>query len=102
MLLIPCPYCGPRPEIEFRYGGEAHIARPADPTALDDAAWCAFLYLRTNPKGLHAERWRHLHGCGRFLNAVRDTVSDKIVATYEIGAPRPDLGALATPSSAQK
>ena len=31
MLLITCPYCGPRPEIEFRCGGEAHIARPADP-----------------------------------------------------------------------
>ena len=32
MLLIPCPYCGmDRPEIEFRYGGEAHIARPARP-----------------------------------------------------------------------
>src|SRR5215217_3661181 len=29
MLLIPCPYCGEdRPEIEFRNGGEAHIARP--------------------------------------------------------------------------
>ena len=27
MLLIPCPYCGPRPELEFRYAGEAHIAR---------------------------------------------------------------------------
>ena len=31
MLLIPCPWCGPRDEIEFHYGGEAHIARPADP-----------------------------------------------------------------------
>ena len=30
----------------------------------------------TNPKGLHVERWRHVHGCGRFFNAVRDTVSD--------------------------
>ena len=95
MLLIPCPWCGERDETEFRYGGEAHIARPADPTALDDAAWGAFLYLRANPKGLHAERWRHTHGCGRFFNAVRDTVSDKFVATYEVGAPKPDLAALA-------
>ena len=38
MLLIACPYCGmERPEIEFAYGGEAHIARPADPSALSDA-----------------------------------------------------------------
>ena len=31
MLLIACPYCGERPEIEFTYGGEAHLARPAQP-----------------------------------------------------------------------
>ena len=37
MLLIDCPYCGmARPEIEFAYGGEAHIARPADPSAVTD------------------------------------------------------------------
>ena len=46
MLLIPCPWCGPRPENEFRYGGEAHVVRPADPAALDDAAWAEFLYMR--------------------------------------------------------
>ena len=33
MLLIHCPYCGPRPELEFSYGGQAHVARPADPSA---------------------------------------------------------------------
>jgi sarcosine oxidase subunit delta len=91
MLLIPCPYCGPRPEIEFRYGGEAHIARPARPSILDDAAWADFLYYRNNPKGLHAERWRHIHGCARFFNCLRDTISDKIVATYKIGEPRPEV-----------
>jgi sarcosine oxidase subunit delta len=81
MLLIPCPWCGPRPENEFHYGGEAHIARPSDPSAVDDEAWAAFLYLRTNPKGLHRERWRHQFGCGRFFNATRDTVTDRIVGT---------------------
>lgn len=89
MLIINCPWCGDRPEIEFRYGGEAHIARPADPSALSDAEWAEFLYNRTNPKGLHAERWRHIHGCGRFFNAVRDTVSDFFVTTYKAGEPRP-------------
>ena len=102
MLLIPCPYCGARPEIEFRYGGEAHIARPTDPATLDDAAWGEFLYLRTNPKGLHAERWRHIHGCGRFFNAIRDTVTDKLVATYQVGAPKPDLAAFAAVSKNRK
>ena len=75
MLLINCPFCGERPELEFRYGGEAHIARPFDPSALDDEAWGQFLYARTNPRGLHAERWRHVHGCGRFFNALRDTTT---------------------------
>ena len=90
MLLIDCPYCGKRPEIEFSYGGEAHIARPADPSELSDEEWATFLYVRTNPKGIHAERWRHSNGCGRFFNAVRDTVSDFFVATYKSGEPRPD------------
>lgn len=90
MLLIPCPYCGERPELEFHYAGEAHIARPRDPAALSDAAWAEFIYARSNPKGVHAERWHHLHGCGRFFNALRDTVGDRFLAAYEIGAPRPD------------
>ena len=89
MLLIHCPYCGARPEIEFRYGGEAHIARPSDPSALSDGQWTEFLFLRSNRKGVHAERWRHTHGCGRFFNALRDTVTDQFVASYTIGDPRP-------------
>ncbi|MCX5517291.1 sarcosine oxidase subunit delta [Kaistia defluvii] len=85
MLLIPCPYCGDRPEIEFRGGGEAHIARPRDPQAVDDQAWAEFLFYRTNPKGLMAERWNHAHGCQRWFNALRDTVSDRILESYRMG-----------------
>ena len=85
MLLIACPWCGKRPENEFRYGGEAHIARPLDPASVDDTAWADFLYMRSNPKGRHTERWRHVHGCGRFFSCVRDTVSDRISATYRPG-----------------
>ncbi|HEY0523856.1 MAG TPA: sarcosine oxidase subunit delta [Stellaceae bacterium] len=94
MLLITCPHCGSRPENEFRYAGEAHIARPANPSALDDEAWADFLYMRSNPKGVHLERWRHTHGCARFFNCVRHTVSDRIIATYEAGQPKPDVAAL--------
>jgi sarcosine oxidase subunit delta len=89
MLLIPCPFCGPRPELEFRYGGEAHIARAHDPSATSDAEWADYLYLRSNPKGLHRERWRHIHGCGRFFNCLRDTVTDRILATYRVGETAP-------------
>jgi sarcosine oxidase subunit delta len=95
MLLIHCPYCRmERPESEFRYGGEAHISRPVEPAAVSDAEWADFLYMRSNAKGIHAERWRHIHGCGRFFNGVRDTVSDRILATYKPDEPRPDPKAL--------
>ena len=77
MLIIPCPWCGARPEAEFSYGGEAHISRAADPSVVSDEDWAAFLYARTNTRGAHAERWRHVHGCGRFFNVVRDTVADR-------------------------
>ena len=100
MLLIDCPYCQMRrPEIEFRYAGEAHIARPSDPAGRTDAEWADYLYMRTNPRGLHVERWRHVHGCGRFINCVRDTVSDRIVTTYKAGEPRPAPTVTAAPSS---
>lgn len=85
MLLIHCPYCGVRPEVEFRGGGEAHIARPADPSQMGDEDWAEFLFFRSNPKGLHTERWLHLHGCQRWFNAVRDTVSDRFRQTYRAG-----------------
>jgi len=76
MLLINCPHCGNRPETEFRYGGEAHIARPGAPAKLDDQAWADFLFYRTNPRGPHAERWFHVHGCARWFNLKRNTVTD--------------------------
>lgn len=85
MLLIDCPFCGKRPETEFVCGGQAHVARPADPSALDDQAWSEHLFVRANPRGLHAERWRHAHGCGRWFNALRDTYTDCFVETYKAG-----------------
>jgi sarcosine oxidase subunit delta len=91
MLLLTCPFCGPSPETEFRCGGEAHIARPPDPGALDDQAWCEYLFYRSNPKGLHAERWVHVYGCARWFNVLRHTVNDTVVATYRIGEARPDV-----------
>ena len=89
MILIHCPYCDQTlPELEFAYAGEAHIARPPDPSALSDEEWERYLFIRGNPRGRHHERWRHIHGCGRFFNAVRDTASDKFEATYKAGEPR--------------
>ena len=69
MLLIPCPYCGERPEIEFTHGGEAHLTRPAP--QVDTETWTQFLYMRKNTK------------------ALRDTTTDHFVAVYKSGEARP-------------
>ena len=95
MLLIYCPYCEEeRSELEFRQAGDAHIARPENIADITDEQFEEYFFLRQNPKGLIFERWRHIHGCGRFFNAARDTVSDKFVTTYKAGLPKPDISTL--------
>ena len=92
MLLIRCPYCNETlPEIEFDYVGQAHIKRPDNPAETSDEEWKDYLFIRSNIRGDHAEQWRHTHGCGRFFNAIRNTVSDKFLITYPIGEERPPL-----------
>ncbi len=92
MLLIRCPYCEEeRPELEFRNAGEAHVTRAGNLATISDDDFENFFFIRANPKGLAYERWRHIHGCARFFNAVRDTVSDKFVTTYKAGEPRPNI-----------
>lgn len=87
MLLISCPWCGLRDEIEFRCGGESHIARPPD--AVDDRVWSDYLFARTNPKGIHRERWVHAAGCRRWFNVARDTVTHEILYVYRMGEAAP-------------
>jgi sarcosine oxidase subunit delta len=87
MLIIPCPHCGPRPETEFVYGGEAHIQRPD--VAADDHTWANRLFLRDNVKGWTRERWRHDSGCGRWFNLCRNTATNDIDQSYIMGAPKP-------------
>ncbi len=83
MLLIPCPYCGSRDEVEFHYGGPTHVMRPElDAT---DLQWSHYLYFRENPKGPFRERWLHFAGCGRWFNVLRDTVTHEIQRVYEMG-----------------
>jgi len=85
MLSIACPWCGSRDEVEFSYGGEAHLVPPDE--ACSDAEWADYLYMRKNPKGLHRERWTHTHGCRRWFNVLRDTSTERIAAVYEPGSP---------------
>ena len=93
MFLIPCPWCGERDQHEFRCGGEAHVRRPAGPEAdgCDDVRWADYLFMCTNPKGLFHEQWFHAHGCRRWFHAVRDTVTDRILAVYRMDEPPPEV-----------
>lgn len=85
MLLIPCPWCGPREEAEFSYGGEAHIIRPPEPAALSDQEWADYLFMRRNTRGFQDEQWCHSAGCRRWFQVVRDTVTYRINGSYRIG-----------------
>ena len=79
MLLVHCPWCGPRDETEFAYGGEAMVAHPSDPEALDDQQWARYLFFRANPRGPWTERWVHSAGCRRWFTLRRDTSTGELL-----------------------
>ena len=91
MLLITCPYCGPRNETEYHYGGQAHIPFPAAGDEVSDKDWAEYLFYRDNPAGPYAERWMHSVGCRRWFNVVRDTVSYEFLAVYSTGQAKPSV-----------
>lgn len=78
MLVIHCPFCGPRNESEFSYGGPDQAPRPDDPSAVSDAAWVDWLTVPENRMGPVSERWCHLRGCGSWLTLQRHTVTHEI------------------------
>ncbi len=90
MFQLTCPWCGPRDETEYHYGGQAHVPYPEDPAVLSDEDWAGYLFYRDNPKGPFAERWAHAGGCRRWFNVVRDTATYDVLAVYTGAAP-PDV-----------
>ena len=90
----PAPCCSSlvpiavRVEIEFHGGGEAHIARPADPSQLDVHSGRRFC--STAPIKGHAPN----AGCTRLPALVQRAArygDDRITATYRGSEPRPAL-----------
>ena len=79
MQLLPCPFCGPRDEAEFHYGGEAGNARP-DGADVPADRWANYLHMRGNPKGATREIWVHLT-CGEFFVMERNTVSHAVAGS---------------------
>ena len=94
-MLITCPYCGPREEPEFHYGGQAGVPYPADPAVLSDREWADYLFLRENPKGRWSERWVHSAGCRRWFNVERDTATNVFLTSA------PAVSASAAPAGAR-
>ena len=101
MLLIDCPWCGKRDEMEFRCGGERADPRPAfqengDGDAARDLAWTRYLNDRANVRGLHQERWLHAFGCRQWFVVTRNTATHAIQGV----APMDSLTADDTPHTA--
>jgi heterotetrameric sarcosine oxidase delta subunit len=88
MLQITCPYCGPREEIEFSYGGQG-VPLPAQS---DDPTWGRVLYVRDSPAGPFAERWVHVHGCRRWFQVIRDTRTHVIEPAGRLSSNAPGQG----------
>ncbi len=89
MLLIECPWCGPREELEFRYGGESEISRPGPAETVTNEAWGDYLFMRRNSKGLHRERWVHAFGCRQWFTVVRDATSHAVASVHALNDAAP-------------
>ena len=88
MLRLRCPYCGvDADETELSPGGEAHIRR-SGPDSTDEE-FEAYLFAKVNPKGVHFERWRHSHGCGKWFHVARCTESLEVFGTYRAQTLKP-------------
>ncbi|SIO07819.1 sarcosine oxidase subunit delta [Rhodovulum sp. ES.010] len=88
MLILTCPVCGTAAdETELSPGGEAHLTRRGP--GWDDAQFESYLFHRKNPRGVHFERWRHAHGCGKWFHAARDTVTLEVFGTYSAQVSEP-------------
>ena len=73
MQIFSCPFCGPRPEYEFHFGGDLGNHRP-EGADVSPEVWAQYLHFRNNPKGIAQEIWLHLT-CGEIFAMQRDTVS---------------------------
>ncbi len=85
MVLIACPYCGPRSQAEFVYERAVEaVARPSDTAEATVQA----LYTRTNPRDVEQELWRHAYGCRAWLKLRRHRVTHEIteILLVEAGA----------------
>ena len=82
MLVIDCPHCGPRAQIEFVY--ERTVDSVVQPNA-PAAEAMERLFTRANPRGLGDEIWRHGFGCRAWLVLTRHRSTHQITAIRAAG-----------------
>ena len=82
MLLINCPHCGPRAQVEFAY--ERTVDSVVEPNAPADQAM-ERLFARANPRGIDEEIWRHSFGCRAWLVMSRHRATHEITAIRAAG-----------------
>ena len=82
MLLIGCPHCGPRAQVEFTY--ERTVDSVVQPDAPAEAA-IERLFARANPHGEDEEIWRHTYGCRAWLVMTRHRATHEIQAVRAVG-----------------
>ncbi len=88
MLTLECPYCHIRAEeTELAPGGQAHLKRHGP--GASDTDFEAYMFARSNPRGVHFERWRHAYGCGKWFLVARCTLTLEVFGTYKAQVPEP-------------
>jgi len=88
MLLIPCPFCGPRDESEFVYGGRVIRFPAMDASAGNEELheelreeWHQVVHMRTNSRGINAEFWYHHAGCECWIEVDREATTHSITGS---------------------
>ena len=82
MLVIECPFCGPRNSSEFSFSGLVKPRPEGDPS---QAEWRKYLYEQDNFAGFARERWFHVNGCRTFIDMVRHSVTNEIRSIDPVG-----------------
>ncbi len=75
MILLPCPWCGPRDAAEF--GHLDDLPPRPDPRTATPQEWRGYLYLRDNPLGWVRETWYHRLGCRKYIQVERHTQTNQ-------------------------
>jgi sarcosine oxidase subunit delta len=91
MKIMVCPLNGPRPVIEFAYGGEVRVS--PDPETCSDADWSAYVFNRSGSPGVKYEWWCHI-ASGYWFIALRDTARDVVLDTFSAELARSGLPSL--------